>query len=294
MHANKRPRDVYSEITQEIVKAIESGAASFEMPWHKGSTDLPLNAKTKKHYSGINILSLWVAELSCGYSSNLWATYKQWKDLDAQVRKGEKGNLVVFYKELAREPEHSSNEPEAYFVARASRVFNANQVDNYHPEKPQDRSLVDIVAEADETIKATSADIRHGGNRAFYMPSNDYIQMPDIELFTGTQTRSPTESYYSVLFHELSHWTGHENRLERDTSNRFGDQGYAMEELVAELGAAYLCCAHSITNTPRPDHAAYISNWLEVLKLDKKAIFDAASKASKASDYVLQFRGGES
>lgn len=295
--SNYKPsRDVYTEITNHIVEAIEKGADSFQMPWHRDGfeTELPCNAKTKNEYSGINILSLWVAEMKHGYGTNLWGTYKQWKSLDAQVRKGEKGNPIVFYKEFEREAAGNPDETEKYRVARASWVFNADQVDGFSAPKPETPDLVEIVEAVEQAVKATNADIRHGGSKAFFTPSQDYIQMPDRERFAGTETSSPTEAYYSTLLHELTHWSGHEKRLDRDMSKRFEGKGYAMEELVAELGASYLCSSLDVSNIPRPDHAAYIAHWLEVMKEDKKAVFTAASNASKATDYVLGFQGAES
>jgi antirestriction protein ArdC len=135
--------------------------------------------------------------------------------------------------------------------------------------------------------------VKHGGERAFYRPADDIIQMPERERFLGTETSTPTEAYYGTLLHELTHWTGAKKRCDREFGKRFGDQAYAMEELVAELGAAFLCADLGISVTPRQDHAAYIDNWLSVLKADKKAIFTAASKAAQASDYLagLQDRG---
>ncbi len=209
------------------------------------------------------MLSLWVAEQKHGYGSNLWGTYKQWKALDAQVRKGEKGNPIVFYKEFERESPDNPDKLEMYRVVRASWVFNADQVDGFSAPKPESPDLVEIIEAVEKTVKATTADIRHGGNKAYFIPSKDYIQMPDRERFTGTETSSPTEGYYSTLLHELTHWSGHEKRLDRDMSKRFGDQGYSMEELVAELGASYLCSSLNVSNSPRPDHAAYIAHWLD-------------------------------
>jgi antirestriction protein ArdC len=143
-----------------------------------------------------------------------------------------------------------------------------------------------VIEQAEAFTAAAGADVRYGGDRAYYRRSDDHVQMPERERFTGSATSTPTETYYATLLHELTHWTGHESRLDRDLSGRFGNEAYAMEELVAELGAAFLCADLSITNTPRPDHAAYIANWLEVLKRDKRAIFTAARKAAQATDYL--------
>ena len=145
---------------------------------------------------------------------------------------------------------------------------------------------------AEAFISATGADIRHGGQCAFYRPATDHIQMPERELFTGTQTSSATEAYYGTLLHELTHWTGAKTRCARNLTGRFGSQAYAMEELVAELGSAFLSAELGITPVPRPDHAGYIASWLKVLKEDKRAIFTAASKAAQAADFLQQFQPG--
>jgi antirestriction protein ArdC len=154
-------------------------------------------------------------------------------------------------------------------------------------------SQVEAISGADAFIKATKADIRHAGKMACYRVTGDYIQLPEPSRFNGTSTRSATESYYAVLCHELTHWTGVKHRLDRQLGKRFGDAAYAMEELVAELGAAFLCADLCITSEPRPDHAAYINSWLEVLKNDRKAIFIAASRASHATEFLTRLTGRE-
>lgn len=206
------------------------------------------------------------------------------------MRKGERGAVIVFFKELEPEDgsETDSSTDALRLVARASRVFNAMQVDGW---TPPDESLPPLwrfqaLVTAEAFITKTGAMIRRGYD-ACYLRSSDTIEMPDPARFTGTPTSSPTESYYGVLLHELTHWTGAEHRLNRDMGKRFGDAGYAMEELVAELGAAFLCADLSITSEPRPDHAAYIDNWLSVLKKDTRAIFVAAGSASRAAEYLL-------
>ena len=165
-------------------------------------------------------------------------------------------------------------------LARGYAVFNAEQVDGYEVPPTPPRPEIQRVQEAERFFEALGADIKHGGNRAFYRPSGDHIQMPNFESFRDAV------SYYSVLAHEATHWTGATLRLDRDLSGRFGNAAYAAEELVAELGAAFLCADLGLTNEPRPDHAAYVANWLQVLKEDKRAIFTAAAKAQQAADYV--------
>ena len=280
--------DIHQYVTDSIVAAIEAGAGETEMPWNRAgvATTMPINVSTGKPYNGVNVLMLWAEAEAKGYDSGTWGTYKQWQEKEAQVRKGEKSTSIVFYKELPARDTAEDEEEDKRFVIRSFRVFNADQVDGWkEPDLPTE-DLTQRLDAVEAFIAATGAEIRHGGGRAFYQPSTDTIQMPNRERFTGTATSSATEGYYGVKLHELTHWSGHESRLNRDLSGRFGKEAYAMEELVAELGSAFLCAEHHITPQPRPDHAAYIANWLQVLKDDKRAIFTAASKASQASQYL--------
>ncbi|WP_439634801.1 ArdC family protein [Glycocaulis sp.] len=293
--AVKRP-DIHTEITNQIIAAIEQGAGDWQMPWHRTGEGLnrPMNADAGNAYRGINVLSLWVAAEVRGFSTGLWGTYRQWQAKGAQVRKGEKASLVIFYKEYNAEETNAetgeTTDGKRRF-ARASYVFNADQVDGYErPEPPVAINPVEAIAKADAFIKATGAHISHGGDRAYYRPSADSIQMPEVSRFLGTPTSSATECYYSTLLHELTHWTGPAKRCDRQFGERFGDEAYAMEELVAELGAAFLCADLGIALTPRPDHAAYIDHWLKVLKADNRAIFTAAAQAAKACDFLQAFQ----
>ena len=289
-----RTKDVYRTITRQIISAIEAGADAFTMPWHRdlGNT-MPTNALSGNTYNGVNVIALWAAAELGGFTTGYWATYKQWSLLGGQVRKGEKGSVVVFYKEAnvgADTPETGENENRSVLYARSSHVFNAEQVEGWQAPAPAGRDAVQTLGEAERFVMATAADVRIGGDSAYYQPRTDHIQMPDRDRFTGTQTISATESYYATLLHELTHWSGHTNRLARDFSARFGKEEYAMEELVAELGAAFLCSDLGITNQPRPDHAAYIAHWLTVLKKDTRAIFTAASKANEAKNYLKRLQ----
>jgi antirestriction protein ArdC len=284
--------DVYQQVTDRIVAAIEAGAGDFQMPWHRGAhaSSRPLNVDTGNLYRGVNVLSLWVAAQGNGFSTSLWGTYRQWQNRGAQVRKGEKASLVVFYKELEFETADTDTGEAAVgkrLMARASWVFNADQVDGYILPAPEVPNPVQAIAAAEAFVLGTGADIRYGGTRAFYRPSEDFVQMPPKELFTGTATSSATESFYATLFHEICHWVGHKSRCDRQFGERFGSDAYAMEELVAELGAAFLCADLGISVEPRPDHAAYIASWLKVLKNDKRAVFTAASKAMQAADHLI-------
>lgn len=291
--ANHDRHDVHQQVTDTIIAAIEAGAGTWQMPWHRTGEGLnrPINIDTSKAYRGANILNLWVSGEIKGYSSGVWGTYRQWQNRDCQVRKGEKGSLVVFYKQLEyedRDDETGMISTETRLMARASTVFNAQQVDGYEPEPlPLPENPVTPIEQAEACVTAARAVIRHGGDRAFYNTAQDFIKMPERERFLGTETSSPTEAYYGTLLHELIHFSGASNRLNREFGARFGDQAYAMEELVAELGAAFLCADLGIAPAPRPDHAAYLDGWLKTLKADKKAIFTAASQASKAAEFLM-------
>lgn len=283
--------DIYQEITDSIIAAIEAGAGDCALPWHrKGAMhSLPANAITNRPYNGINVFLLWVTAEAKGYLTNEWATYRQWQESGAQVKKGEKSTTVIFYKEYPTGETDEDGEDEIRRVARAFRVFNAAQVDGYESPTlslPENINPISQHEEAEMLVANTSAEIRHGGQNAFYLPGEDYIQMPLKELFTGTDTMNGTEGYYSTLLHELTHWSGHSSRMNRDLNNRFGDDAYAMEELIAELGASFLCAELGVTPMLRPDHAKYIAHWLEVMKGDKKAIFNAAARAGEAVKFL--------
>jgi antirestriction protein ArdC len=281
-------RDIHAAITQTIIDAIEAGAGQFERPWHRPGLQMPLNATTDNYYKGVNVVALWAQAIDRGYSSNLWASYKQWQDVGAQVRKGERGSMIVFYKRLEDLPLEQGDDATKglKFVARASYVFNVQQVEGFEPPPVERTSDFQANGEAEAFVQAVGADVQHGFATACYRRDTDSIAMPDREAFVGTATSSPAQSYYGVLLHELTHWTGPPRRLGRDMGKRFGDQAYAMEELVAELGAAFLCSALGIASEPRPDHAAYVATWLQVFKGDPKAIFTAASRAQEAFEHL--------
>jgi antirestriction protein ArdC len=286
--------DVHQEITDRIVAALET-AGEFKLPWIRnkgGSMKRPVNIASAKPYNGVNIVSLWVAAQASDYPSNLWGTYRQWQERGCQVRRGEKSSLIVFYKKLEFEQTNDdTGEAEAAerLMARASSVFNAAQVDGFKLETDTplpDKPTFDPIAAAEAFAKATGAKIEEAGDMACYIPSADLIRIPTRRRFTGTETTTPAEGFYSTLCHELVHWSGAKPRLDRDLTGRFGSESYAVEELVAELGAAFLCGDLGITQEPRADHAQYIANWLKILKGDKKAVFTAASKASEAANWL--------
>ena len=285
----KDPFDIHQAITDHIIAAIETGVGACTMPWQRAGLggSLPRNALTKASYNGINVLSLWVAGATRGYTHDLWATYKQWQELGAQVRKGEKSSLICFYKQYDAKPDpERADDDGKRRVAKASWVFNVDQVDGFTlpPSSLVDMGPIEREAKADAVIARHKIDIRYGGDMAYYRPSEDYIQMPEEHRFIGSNR---TEAFYSVLFHEAGHWTGAKGRLNRDLTGRFGTEAYAIEELCAELTASFCCAELGISATPRADHAAYVNNWLSVMKADKRAVFAAAAKASEATRYLL-------
>jgi antirestriction protein ArdC len=284
-------RDVYSRITNKICADLEQGVRPWLKPWNAehaaGRITRPLRWNGTP-YRGINVVMLWAASATSGYSCPLWLTFKQALELGGHVRKGESGELVVFASAITRtetDDKGAESEREIPFL-KGYTVFNAEQCEGlpaHYYAKAEAPALTppQRIEHADRFFAATGADIRHGGTRAFYAEGPDYVQMPPFETFRDA------ESFAATLAHELTHWTKHEQRLARDLGRvRWGDEGYAKEELVAELGAAFLCADLGITPEVRDDHAAYIASWLTGLRGDKRLIFTAAAHAQRAADYL--------
>ena len=281
---------------------MEKGAGTFQMPWHS-SLGNPINALTGAKYRGINILSLEISRVSRGFSSRYWATFNQWDKLKARIKGGSKSSLVAFYKPITLTD--SQNEIEGEFESeeklengqkrlmylRYSDVFNSEQVEGWIPPAVS-HDLFDVsrelfkLEEVDSFISSTGADIREGGSRAFYSSVHDFIGIPPACVFTDTAHRSAQEGYYGTLLHELIHWTSREFRCNRSLKGRFGSRNYAEEELVAELGSAFLCSKLGVSVEVRQDHAQYLEHWLKVLQSDNRAIFEASTQASKAVDFL--------
>lgn len=281
--------DLHQAVTDRIVSAIEAGTAPWLKPWTStGPTGRPLRS-TGEAYNGVNVLTLWLDSQEKGFSSSYWFGFQTALKMGACVRKGEKGSAIVYANKMVKtetSPTTGEEQTRAIPFLKQSYVFNAEQIEGlpehfYAAAQPQERIIEDRDQRLDSFFAATGADIRHGGARAFYRPSDDFIQMPNFEDFHAA------EHYYATLAHEMTHWTKAPNRLDRDMGKKsWGDAGYAMEELVAEMGAAFLCADLGITPETREDHASYIASWLQVLKNDKRAIFTAASKASAAAEYI--------
>jgi antirestriction protein ArdC len=287
-------QDVYTRVTDKIVADLEQGVRTWMKPWNAGNTAGRIVRPLRFNgvpYSGINILMLWAESTVQGFSTPTWMTFRQASELNAHVRKGEKGSLVVYANSITRTEageQGEESEREIHYM-KGYTVFNVEQIEGlpelYYTKPEVNTTPVERIAKAEAFFAATKADVRYRGDRAFYAAEGDYIQMPVIEAFKDA------ESFYSTLGHESAHWTKHPSRLDRDFGRKqWGDEGYAREELVAELASAFLCADLGITPEVRADHASYIAEWLDVLKNDKRAIFSAASHAQKAVDFLHGLR----
>lgn len=293
-HAQRK--DVYSRITDRIIADLETGVRPWMKPWNAqhaaGRITRPLRHNLQP-YNGINVLMLWSAAVERAYSVPIWMTYRQAAVLGAHVRKGETGELVVYADTITRtETDAETGEDAEHTIAfmKGYTVFNVEQIEGLPAHFTQlAQPVLDSVQrieQAERFFAATKADVRHGGNQAYYATAADRIQMPPFESFRDA------ESYYATLAHETTHWTRHPSRLDRDLGRkRWGDEGYAREELVAELGSAFLAADLGIALEPRDDHAAYIESWLKVLKQDKRAVFTAAAHAQRAADFLHGLQG---
>ena len=285
--------NLYQEITDKIVAELEAGRVPWVQPWGGTATTaplgMPMNARTGRHYSGINVIILWSAVMERGFSGQSWLTFRQALGLGGHVRRGERGTTVVYADRFVpdderRRADEEGDEPQAIPFLKRFTVFNTDQCEDL----PEDLTTASppppdgvILPQADALIRATGADLRIGGERAFYVPSEDYIQVPPPSAYF-----EPV-NWHRTALHELGHWSGATHRLARDLSGAFGSALYAKEELVAEMTSAFLCASLSIVPTVR--HADYIGSWLDVLREDNRAIVRAASAASKAADYVMGF-----
>lgn len=287
---NEDRASLYDEVTARIVSELEAGRLPWVQPWGRsGGTGpgLPRNALTGRSYSGVNILILWGAVIERGFPSQCWLTFRQAQEAGGCIKKGERGQTVVYADRFTPEAEkeraaRDGGEAKAVPFLKRFTVFNVAQCEGLHPGLASDPAPLperEIVPLAEDVIAASGVDFRIGGDRAYYAPDPDFIAVPPQPAFFDQI------NYYRTCLHELTHATGHPKRLGRDLKNAFGSKDYAREELVAEMGSAFLCAALGIVPTVR--HADYIGSWLEVLREDNRAIFRAASAASKAADWLL-------
>ena len=282
--------ELYSRVTERVIADLEKGVRPWLKPWSAGNTAGRVGLPRRHNgvpYRGINVLVLWGEALDKGYGSTIWMTFKQALALGGHVRRGEHGSVIVYADRLIRTETDERGEDierEIPFL-KAYTVFNVAQIEElpsqYYAHLEQNADKPELIETAEHFFSATGAVIRHGGDRAYYSPGPDVIQLPVPEAFRDA------ESYAATKAHELTHWTSHPQRLSRDLGGkRFGDVGYAREELVAELGAAFLCADLGIALEPREDHASYVDHWLSILREDKRAIFAAAAHAQRAVDYL--------
>lgn len=283
---------LYDEVTGKIIAQLEAGRFPWDQPWGRPqgpALALPRNGVTGRCYSGVNILLLWGAAIEHGYPWQGWLTFRQALAAGGAVRRGEHGTTVVFADRFTPKAEQEraardGDEPGQVAFLKRFKVFNLAQCEGLEglgsdPAPVPERQVVPV---AEALIAATGADFRIGGARAYYAPALDYVQVPPQPAFTDQI------NYYRTAFHELAHWTGHPTRLARDQSGPYGGKAYGREELVAELGAAFVCASLGVTPTVR--HADYLGAWLDILREDNRAIFRAASQASKAADLLLSFQ----
>jgi antirestriction protein ArdC len=278
-------RDLYAEVSARIVAELEKGAPPWVKPWSATpGANTPCNAVSNRPYSGCNVVLLWMAQ-AAGYRTPRFLTFRQALELGGNVRKGERGTKVYFVKQLQVRDKRADESVSARLIPmmREYTVFNVDQCenlpDNINAGKPVRVRNPDTRDElADTFLQSTGADIREGYGEAYYVPSRDFISMPAFAGFKGA------DHFYNVTFHELTHWTGYKSRLDRDLKSRFGSQRYAAEELIAELGAAFLCAEFSFDGDIRS--AGYIASWIELLKADKRAFFTACGHASNAANYL--------
>lgn len=277
----KMKRDLYQTVTDKIVAQMEAGVLPWQKAWSSIGSSVPMNATTGRAYSGINVLLFW-ASAEADYAKPRYLTFKQALDVGGNVRKGEHGTKVYFYKQLTV-ADKDGGEDKQIPMLREYTVFNVAQCENL-PDKVAiggyvaPRNQDQREADADAFIHSTGADFREGTGAPCYVPSKDFISLPAFAAFNSRP------AFYATSFHELTHWTGAKSRLDRDLANKFGTHAYALEELVAELGAAFLCAEFGFDIVSRS--AAYLDGWIKACKENPRAIFTAASKASKAAEYL--------
>ena len=277
-------KDIYQEVKNQIISDLEKGLPVWEKPWKKGFMGFPTNVFSKSFYSGVNTLILWLRQSNTGFETFQWITFLQVKKLGGSIKKGERTTQIVFYKKLVitdKETEEEKTIP----MLKTHAVFNLSQTKGLEhlikKSSSKEEPLFQDVEKAEQLIKQSKADISFAPiDRACYQPTEDKILMPKKEQFK-TQ-----EGFYSTMFHELTHWTAHKSRLDRPIKNKQGSKAYAFEELIAELSASFICCHLGFEYSTQ--HSAYIKDWLEVLKEDRKAIFKASSQAQKATEFILE------
>lgn len=276
--------DLYNQVTDRIITALESGVPPWLPPWQRSGGDgIPRNLASGKPYRGINVLLLHMQAMAHGYHDHRWLTYRQAAELGAYVRQGETGTPIVFFKwqEIASDEREPDKPPKVRPMLKSFTVFNIEQVDNLPPtyQSAPATPVWTPVERAEDLLLGSGAVIRQGGNRAYYVLDQDVIQLPPAAYFPHAA------AFYGTALHELTHWTGHPDRCGRPLGKQHGLDAYAFEELVAEMGAAFLCAHCGLPG--QLEHASYIDHWLQALRRDKRLIFVAAGKAQAAADFLL-------
>lgn len=290
--------NIYQDVTNRIISELETGTRPWIKPWSAEHAAVnitrPLRS-TGEAYRGINTLLLWSEATNRGYNSPYWLTFNQAKKMGAHVQKGEKGTAIVYASTIEKTEENNKGESVKQTIPfmKGYTVFNAEQVadlpESWHPSVKPYESGPERIEHAEKFVNQTGATIHEGGPKAAYSATLDLVKMPPLPAFQDAET------YYTTLLHELTHWTKHPSRLDRNLGRKqWGDEGYAREELVAELGSAFLAADLGLELEPREDHAAYIGSWLQLLRDDKRAIFEAAAHAQRAADYLHQLQVSES
>ena len=279
-------KDTLHELVQLMIDEMENGTGEWVKSW-SAPNGLPQNMVSKKHYRGFNSIHLSMVASRKDYVAPYWLTFNQVKDLGGMVKKGEKATDIFFYKIIDKSEKIKDEEGEELVnlkhipILKRYKVFNIEQTEGIEYELPETEINDNVrYQNAEDFIQCTQADIRYGGDRAFYRPSGDFVQVPELQFFTDS------DNYYATLLHELTHWTGHETRLDRDKHSKWGDDIYAFEELIAELGAVFLC-SHLGINIKKNRHPEYLQNWVRSLREDPQILWKAASKAQIAFDFIV-------
>jgi antirestriction protein ArdC len=284
-------RDIHQELTDKVVRAIESGLATgkaWTKPWHSAaSSGLPTNHATRTRYRGMNVLQLWFAAADHGYEHGLWLTYKQAQAIGAQVRRGETGTQVIKFGQFERQDDATGEKKTGTYLKSYS-VFNVAQCDGIDLPCVERPNLAQRIDHAEQVLQGVDVPIHYGNSEAFYRPSTDTVHMPHRDLFRPVGDATATEMFYSVAFHEVGHATGHEGRLARNLKARFGDATYAAEELVAELCSVFVMAEQGLAHEPKGNAQEYLAHWLGILRADSKALMTAAAKASAAAEFILK------
>ena len=303
----KKTRKNHGEIiTAKMLELMETEGTNWFKPWAATATEgQHHNPMSGTVYSGINVFITGMAAMENGFTSCEWGTFNQWFKRGGGVRcedtgkvlewgkfslKGQKATEIIYSAPAQFTKQNDAGEDElvSYWKVKSFFIFNADQVQGYEPAaKKAKPNLVEQHASVDALVAANNIKLSHGGDRAYYRPSTDEIQMPNQKDFKATKSQTATQSYYGTLLHEMAHWTGHESRLDRLKGGWFGDENYAAEELVAEIASALLAANLGIEKEPTPNHAKYLNNWMRALKNDKKILMQAFSKAQKATDFIL-------